>query len=222
MNLMNLFFSAILLTSLAGCSMRDDMKSAKDATNDMRDTTRRLEERTESVEGSSRDIYEDGREGGTANMMRESFNEMLKGGRESSVRKIEYASIYFSSFEFQFWRGRRGDTAEYRLMLMAKGADLFFAEIDDMIDESYPISILNPLTKGFANWLNLSVLAFTMDRVHDRQTLLSRERGFKPYSMLDIIQEGLSYKDAAERGETIPDFAYKVLQREQQDRKSVV
>lgn len=206
----------LMILALVGCSLKQNMDQVRDDTRDIKDATGRVEGMTSNVADHTRDVYLDGRKAGSIKELRDNFAKLREGGQESVVQKIEYGTVYFASQEFQYWKGRLEDDTERRLLLFAKAVDLFFAQIDDLIDESFPVSVLNIFSQGFHNWLDLSVLSMAMDKIEDDQLVLARERGFRPISMLNLIEEGLKYRKASLAGEQIPLYANRVLQREQQ------
>lgn len=208
--------SCLLILAFTGCSLKQNMDQVRDDTRDIKDATGRVEEMTNNVAEHTRDVYLDGRKAGSIKELRDNFAKLREGGQESVVQKIEYATVYFASQEFQYWKGRREDETERRSLLFAKGVDLFFSQIDDLIDETFPISVLNIFSQGFRNWLDLSVLSMAMDKIEDDQLVLASEKGFRPMSMLNLVEEGLKYRKASLANEQIPLYANRVLQREQQ------
>lgn len=208
------FTFLIIVLLMTSCSMKEDLEQAQKATGDLRDSTLRLESSTNEVKENITKVYEDGREAETIKLMRDALNGILQSPVKQTTNKIKFANIYFASQEFQFWRNDQIDTPEYRQILFSKAVELFFADIDDWIDEAYPISVLNIYSQSYQNWVNLSAMAVSMDRIHDRQKLMARFHSIQAVTMYDLIVEGLKSKnqDPASR----PDFAQKVLQSEQQ------
>ncbi len=194
---------------LSSCSVADDVDELKGSVGEMKDQTRHMRDRTE-------DIYSGTREAESINSLRQSFAEVVRGGDKEIVRKLEYAMIYFGSFEFQHWQNNYEDTLSRRDHLMAKAVELFFAQIDDLIDDSFPISVWNPSGQAYQNWLVLSVMSVAMSQRHPNQELYAKEGKFHARSMMDIIVESLSLKADILRGTKVPEYVSQVLRWEQQ------
>lgn len=216
MKYITILLSLSLAFLMSACSVKKDMDHMRESTDEVKEATKEMKKMNGVVRDRIEDSYHGGREDVGMNMLRDSFNEVLKGGDKDVVRKLEYSYVYFGSFEFQHWQGDFEDTQRRREYLMSKAIELFFAEIDDLIEDSHPVSILNIMSDAYQNWLVLSVMSLAMDKIHPNQEFLSEKLGFKKYSVLSMLEEGLARKAEAEAGKPVPEFVRFVLEREQE------
>ncbi len=142
--------------------------------------------------------------------LREAFTMIVD--EEGVSKKLQQSLVYFGAFEYQHWQGDYEDRPEVREELMAKGLELFFADIDDIIDDDFDIQ--TPIVFAKNNWIVLSVLATTMSQMHPRQQHLADVIGFEAMSPYDLLKNGLLMKDKYLAGEEVPRYVSIVLENE--------
>ena len=193
----------------------DDMK---DTTKKMENTTSKMGRSTEHLKDRTEDLFKGAREIIAITNQNLTFEDVIAKGGVSD--KLLTASIFFASMEFQHWQGDYEDVPAVRDELMAKAVKYFFWKIDDFINDDYDINTpfipqsIPFLGESYNRWLNLSVFAVAMSKVHESQVDIAFQRAVPVYSMYDIIKEGLAAKDKYETGEELPEYIAEVLRYE--------
>jgi hypothetical protein len=193
--------AAAAMLMAAGCSIQKGLEETKDRTARMEETTRDLRDLTTTVYTSARSAL------GVA-MSKESMAKLLATGDGEEM--MGYAISFFGTLPFQEWQGQGHDTQEVRDELFLTAINLYFASIQNLVDDKHPVSVIIPSK----NWMRLSTLSVGMSYISDDQKYLARQRGFQPRSMYDLLTEALLQKRNFESGKDTPKWVIAVLRNE--------
>lgn len=208
MNRVKAAFLFVLVLGLTACDMKDKLDRMSETTEQMGDSTENLETQSEHLSDRTEELYVNMREVESVNMQNEAFTHVLED--EGVISKAHYALIYFGAMEFQHWRPGHTDDEPKRDRLFLKSVEMFFSKIDDLVEDSFPISTLLPSNE----WISLSVLAVGMSKIHPEQYARAEHYGFQALSFYDVLKQGLRLKAAYESGESVPEYAVKILENE--------
>lgn len=219
---MSKLLSIILVSTLfVHCSVNDDMDDMKETTNKMEKTTKKVSSSTEQLKNRTEDLYKGAREVISILNQNINFDDVIEIENSNISDKLLTASIFFASMEFQHWQGDYEDSLEVRQELMRKAIQYFFWKIDGLIDDSMPVDtpkytkVIPWLGENYKNWLNLSVFAVAMSKIHEQQIQVAFKKSVPVYSIYSIIKEALDSKEKLLKGEVLPAYIEEVLKNEQ-------
>ena len=195
-------------------TMTQNTEDMKKSTRDMKDDTASLKEQmgkmTESLEKVTTDMKKvsdsvttvetkveelgsDGRQAIGAGIRDSAWKAMVEG--EFIERKLSQAAIYFSAIEFQTWKGTGLDTPERRDSLRFDAASEFLRAVSGLsLEHQYSLDVLSK----DSSMNDLFAISALLHFVNPNQEIFAKKNGFKPESMLDIIENGMRKKKALE------------------------
>lgn len=214
------FLGVILSVALlSACSAKKDLDKMMDTTEemgkttkDMNNTTKEMNETTKEMGDRMEDAFHGLREGIGEEKMELHYEKLLEA--DTTGTKIEHALIFFAAMDFQHWQGDHEDDDKKRDQLIYKNVEYFFSKINDIVDDDQ--SVKTPLlsSKKRNHWKALGALAVAMSKIHPDQQSLSEKLNFTPLSFYDILASGLKQKEQYEKGEDVPSWVEKVLEKE--------
>ena len=173
--------------------------------NTMVNTTCSMANVTGDMDANMVNMYIDSRQGSALSLRDSILKDLNKA--KTIQRKISLAGKYYMAFEFQLWKdyGKDGDAARQSLFL--QGAQEFFREIHDFLPDGISSQWTVDPTASDNRSLSLFALAVAMHNLNPNQERYGMEAGFKPVSMLDLLEDAL-LKFAADPNKTYPDDSY--------------
>lgn len=187
----------------------DTTEKMGETTDKMAQSTDTLVQKSTGIEIISDDLYTGMREVESVMTQAEVFDRIKSA--PGIMEKSHYALIYFAAMEFQNWQGEGSDDEAARQRQFARGVELFFSHILDLVDDSFPVE---GALFGDNNWTVLSVMAMTMAKIHPEQEARAKRLGFKPVTFYSLIQDGLRAKGRYEAGLPVEEFELRVLENE--------
>ena len=176
--------------------MKDDTAALKDKmgkmTESLEQVTSNMKKVSDSVTAVDSKVHElgsDGRQAIGAGIRDSAWKAMMES--EFVERKFAQAGIYYSAFEFQIWKGTGLDTAERRDSLRFDAASEFLRSVSGAcLKQKYSMDILSK----DSSMNDLFAISALLHFVNPNQELFAQKNGFKPESMLDIIENGMRKK----------------------------
>lgn len=194
---------AVLVT---GCSLKKDMEDTKSTTKDMKEIS-------QSIKTSQEYLTILARAGSTGAFSIEQFERVKHADKLAD--KLELTSAYFAGMEYQYWLAWGQDTQELRESMWAKSVELFFAQIEGLVNDDFPVNgSWWSLGYSFDSDLEtLGLISVAMSKISVEQSRMTKKFGVKSYSAYDLLKEGLQYKEAYDAGKPVPEWAVNVLRK---------
>lgn len=196
----------LLAVLITGCSLKKDLDDTKHTTEDMKAIS-------QSIKTSQEYLTILARAGSTGAFSIEQF-ERVKNA-EKLADKLELTTAYFAGMEHQYWLAWGQDTQELRESMWAKSVELFFGQIEGLVNDDFPVdgSWWSMGYKFDSDTETLGLLSVTMSKISSEQARMTKKFGVKSYSAYDLIKEGLQYKADYDAGKPVPEWAVKVLRK---------
>jgi hypothetical protein len=229
------FLSLASLTT--ACGVTKNMDDLSSSTNKMSATTDKMATSTDQMAGTTKSLskttdamaattekmsdemaftYSDMRTSNTRQARQDALGGMEKS--TDSGTKMGYASEYFASMDYQFWKPEV-ENAPDRESLKTLAVSDFFVKVRNYISDRTIVSPLDPNLKD-PNFSNLDALAGSLQYINLAQlSALKDAPAAKPVSMLSMIEDGLKMKSDLESGKvserTVPASLLEVIRNEQ-------
>lgn len=197
-------------------TMTQNTEEMKKSTGEMKDDTAALKDKmgnmTESLEQVTTDMKtvsdsvtavnskvdelgSDGRQAIGAGIRDSAWKSMIES--EFIERKLAQAGIYFSAFEFQIWKGTGLDTPERRDSLRFDAASEFLRSVSGAcLKHQYSLDVLSK----DSSMNDIFAISALLHFVNPNQEVFAKKNGFKPESMLEIIENGMRKKKSLAEG----------------------
>ena len=184
-----------LTLSLAACQVTKNMDEMKDATAQIRDTSKELKE-------TSGDLYDDLRQGDAKASRETSLRDMLNA--RSLQEKIKHAAHYYMAFEYQLWTGAGKDDSARRELLQAEAAREFVRTLQSFAEAGQstprPFASRSPFQGGSPSKAEdaenrqqcLNTLAAAMHLLNPKQEFrIKLNPSMKPVSMMTMVEDAM-------------------------------
>jgi len=184
------FFVVIFLglSSIFGCSLKSNLDDMHDKTDQMAETTQTMSEQTKALENVGSHTYLDMRKNNTFDD-RKKARDCVTNASDIST-KLGCAKVYFLAFEFQAWKNEGLDDATKLDIMEDEAVEEFF----QFLTVEWKPSFLRDYAPLSPHILNLYAYAAAIHEIDRDQITQGHLRGFKPISLLDIIEDRLRYE----------------------------
>lgn len=223
---------ALSVLVLAGCSMPDDVKDTRKNSEDLRVEASKLganaevlKEETTKMNKGIEDVKHYGRKGTVDHDITYFFKLLEQSG--SNTERCMRATQLIRTLEFQQWSGNGDDNVARKEDLDERGMEQFMGFAKSLISGNYDVgdkqglylsrewrdrlSMVNPPD---SRWLNVAALAANMHEVDVDQVAAAARLKIPISTIYSMIINGLSLKEAHDRGEKVPKYVETVLRFE--------
>lgn len=212
-----IILTLVNVSLITGCTKLSDMEKRtksmdrntskmQTTTEDMYTTTKGMSKTTDSMNETTQEMklvtstmYSQIRTKDTEETRARKVQDLFSD-KIGMLRKLAAASIYFQSFEFQFWNNNKSyDTLETREKLFVDAANEFFRTLLEMTENLNTTQMSPTLRDPSTNNLSMAfyALAATMHSISHHQEAMYKSTGenFKKTSFYDLMISALT-KDA--------------------------
>jgi len=176
-------------------ALKDKMGKMAESLQQVTDDMKNVNQSVANVDSKVEELGGDGRQAVGAGIRDAAWKAMKES--EFIERKLAQAGIYFSSFEFQIWKGTGLDTPERRDSLRFDAASEFLRSVSgSCLKHQYSLDVLSKNT----SMNDLFALSALLHFINPNQDIYGKKNGFKVESMLEIIQNGMRKKKLLSEG----------------------